>query len=106
MHKLCCLIHAGIVLMNYWSMHSGKFQYFLPISEFNSRGVCGSLKMIRFKFVFFCRTEFHVKFLWGSKGAMIPPNERYTKFDDILTLMAKRYCSETDQTINGNAQIA
>lgn len=47
-----------------------------------------------------------MKFLWGSKGAMLPPTERYTKFDGILTLMSNRYCSASNQSTNGNAKPA
>lgn len=36
------------------------------------------------------RTEFHLKFLWGSKGAWVRAVERHTKFEQILTVMSER----------------
>nr|CAB3225199.1 breast cancer anti-estrogen resistance protein 3-like [Phallusia mammillata] len=35
-------------------------------------------------------TEFHLRLLWGSKGAEVERTERYQKFDRVITLMAKR----------------
>lgn len=37
------------------------------------------------------RTEFHIKFLWGARGAMAPYYERHSKLSDILDTMAERY---------------
>ncbi|KAF6215240.1 hypothetical protein GE061_009992 [Apolygus lucorum] len=34
------------------------------------------------------RTEFQLKFLWGSRGANVKSTERYTKFEQILTAMS------------------
>ncbi|CAD7085603.1 unnamed protein product [Hermetia illucens] len=39
------------------------------------------------------KTEFHMKFLWGSKGALSPDIERHKKMEDLLTLMAKKFGS-------------
>ncbi|XP_030377677.1 breast cancer anti-estrogen resistance protein 3 homolog [Scaptodrosophila lebanonensis] len=39
------------------------------------------------------RTEFHVKFLWGSTGATAKPEDRHTKLEKVLTLMADKFCS-------------
>lgn len=39
------------------------------------------------------RTEFHLKFLWGSRGAFADKNERHTKFEQLLSLMAEKYCN-------------
>ncbi|XP_067131781.1 SH2 domain-containing protein 3C [Centruroides vittatus] len=36
------------------------------------------------------KTEFHLKFLWGSKGANVAAAERYTKFDQVLQVMSER----------------
>ncbi|XP_070507292.1 breast cancer anti-estrogen resistance protein 3 homolog [Chironomus tepperi] len=36
------------------------------------------------------RTEFHIKFLWGSKGALAPTEERHTKFEQVLGMMADK----------------
>ncbi|XP_030555936.1 breast cancer anti-estrogen resistance protein 3 homolog [Drosophila novamexicana] len=39
------------------------------------------------------RTEFHVKFLWGSSGATAKPEDRHGKLEKVLTLMADKFCS-------------
>ncbi|XP_057328021.1 breast cancer anti-estrogen resistance protein 3 homolog isoform X1 [Microplitis mediator] len=33
------------------------------------------------------RTEFHIKFLWGSRGAAVAPEERHLKFSQVLDAM-------------------
>ncbi|KAH8263510.1 hypothetical protein KR044_010043 [Drosophila immigrans] len=39
------------------------------------------------------RTEFHVKFLWGSSGATAKAEDRHGKLEKVLTLMADKFCS-------------
>ncbi|XP_054082765.1 breast cancer anti-estrogen resistance protein 3 homolog isoform X2 [Zeugodacus cucurbitae] len=39
------------------------------------------------------RTEFHVKFLWGSKGVTSTPEDRHSKLEKVLALMADKFCS-------------
>ncbi|XP_050294522.1 breast cancer anti-estrogen resistance protein 3 homolog isoform X2 [Anthonomus grandis grandis] len=39
------------------------------------------------------RTEFHLKFLWGSRGALASAPERHSKFEQVLTVMAEKYCN-------------
>ncbi|XP_015915187.2 breast cancer anti-estrogen resistance protein 3 homolog [Parasteatoda tepidariorum] len=36
------------------------------------------------------RTEFHMKFLWGSKGSHVSAKERYLKFMQVLNVMSDR----------------
>lgn len=36
------------------------------------------------------RTEFHLKFLWGSRGAMVAAVERHLKFEQILGVMSEK----------------
>lgn len=48
------------------------------------------------------RTEFQMKFLWGSKGSIAPATERHTKLEQILTLMAEKFCSGSNSTLNGD----
>lgn len=33
------------------------------------------------------RTEFHIKFLWGSRGTAVAPEERHLKFTQVLEAM-------------------
>ncbi|CAD1477158.1 unnamed protein product [Heterotrigona itama] len=43
------------------------------------------------------RTEFHIKFLWGSRGATVAPEERHLKFTQVLDAMFDK-CSSTEVT--------
>lgn len=43
------------------------------------------------------KTEFHMKFLWGSRGATAPAHERHTKFEKILTVLADKHCTENNE---------
>lgn len=36
------------------------------------------------------RTEFHLKFLWGSKGSKVGSQERHNKFEQVLTALSDR----------------
>jgi len=36
------------------------------------------------------RTEFQLKFLWGSRGAAVDGAERHAKFDQVLSLMSEK----------------
>lgn len=49
------------------------------------------------------RTEFQMKFLWGSKGSLAPAFERHTKLEQILSLMAEKFCGGSNLTLNGSA---
>lgn len=44
--------------------------------------------LTEFSTVFF-RSEFHMKFLWGAKGAFVDSIERYLKFDKLISLMVE-----------------
>ena len=37
-----------------------------------------------------CRTDFHLRLLWGSKGALVNRGERYRKFERVLTAMSEK----------------
>ena len=41
------------------------------------------------------RTEFHLKFLWGSRGSKVNAHERYAKFQQVLDVMSQK-CETTD----------
>ncbi|XP_017878670.1 breast cancer anti-estrogen resistance protein 3 isoform X2 [Ceratina calcarata] len=43
------------------------------------------------------RTEFHIKFLWGSRGATVAPEERHLKFTQVLDAMFDK-CSSSEVT--------
>lgn len=40
------------------------------------------------------RTEFHINFLWGERGALTTPNQRFSRLTDILTAMANKLASQ------------
>lgn len=43
------------------------------------------------------RTEFHLKFLWGSRGASVSANDRHSKFEQVLTVMSEK-CEAPPET--------
>jgi len=43
------------------------------------------------------RTEFHIKFLWGSRGATVAPEERHLKFIQVLDAMYDK-CAASEVT--------
>lgn len=45
------------------------------------------------------RTEFHLKFLWGSKGALALADERHLKLEQVLSLMAEKFCNVQNDTM-------
>lgn len=48
------------------------------------------LKVQKNRLMFNFRTEFHIKFLWGSKGSQLSAEERHTKFEQVLGMMADK----------------
>lgn len=36
------------------------------------------------------RSEFHLKFLWGSKGATVESEERHVKFQKVVSTLSER----------------
>ncbi|KAL0852322.1 hypothetical protein ABMA28_000528 [Loxostege sticticalis] len=40
------------------------------------------------------RTEFHINFLWGERGALTTPYQRFARLTDILTAMANKLASQ------------
>ncbi|VVC89117.1 unnamed protein product [Leptidea sinapis] len=40
------------------------------------------------------RSEFHINFLWGERGALTTPNQRFARLTDILTAMASKLSSQ------------
>ncbi|CAH0557408.1 unnamed protein product [Brassicogethes aeneus] len=69
---------------------SGTFQR-------NAEIVLGEARMDELTLDMF-RTEFQLKFLWGSRGAYAPPIERHSKFDQVLSIMAEKYCAIKEET--------
>lgn len=50
------------------------------------------------------RTEFHMKFLWGSKGALATADDRHTKLEQVLSLMAAKFCGYDNGGGGNNGQ--
>ncbi|XP_072931213.1 SH2 domain-containing protein 3C [Epargyreus clarus] len=40
------------------------------------------------------RTEFHINFLWGERGALTTPNQRFARLTDILTAMSTKLANQ------------
>lgn len=55
---------------------------------------------INFNFPY--RTEFHIKFLWGSKGAFVTAEERHSKFEQVLGVMADKLANQKEPLITVN----
>ncbi|XP_052125340.1 SH2 domain-containing protein 3C isoform X2 [Frankliniella occidentalis] len=61
----------------------------LPTFRRNAQIVLGDSKVDDLLLDAF-RTEFHLKFLWGSRGATVHAEERHAKFDQVLTVMSEK----------------
>lgn len=73
-----------------WKKLSGSFQ-------------AEHIKQKDFKFFFNCRTEFHIKFLWGCKGAFVAGEERHLKFEQVLGMMADKLANQNEFLTSVNA---
>lgn len=40
------------------------------------------------------KSEFHINFLWGERGALTTPNQRFARLTDILTAMAAKLANQ------------
>ncbi|KPJ08995.1 Breast cancer anti-estrogen resistance protein 3-like [Papilio machaon] len=40
------------------------------------------------------KTEFHINFLWGERGALITPSQRFARLTDVLTSMAAKLVNQ------------
>ncbi|XP_008200850.1 breast cancer anti-estrogen resistance protein 3 homolog isoform X4 [Tribolium castaneum] len=61
----------------------------------NAEIVLGEARMEELTLDMF-RTEFQMKFLWGSRGTFVPADERHSKFEQVLSAIADKYCSLRD----------
>ncbi|CAO1367711.1 unnamed protein product [Diamesa hyperborea] len=48
------------------------------------------------------RTEFHIKFLWGSRGAFVAAEERHSKFEQVLGMMADKFANHNSVATGNN----
>lgn len=68
-----------------------KFLNLNSIYQRNAEIVLGEARMEDLTLEMF-RTEFQLKFLWGSRGAYVPEKERYNKFEQLLDVLVEKYC--------------
>lgn len=73
---------------------SRQFHNLLPTLRRNAEIVLNDSKIDHLLFDMF-RTEFHMKFLWGSRGAKVNASERYSKFQQVLNVMSEK-CETID----------
>lgn len=66
-----------------------KFGESLAMFRRNAEIVLGDSKVDELLMDAF-HTEFHLKFLWGSRGACVAPEERHAKFEQVLTVMSEK----------------
>ncbi|XP_076255078.1 breast cancer anti-estrogen resistance protein 3 homolog isoform X3 [Rhynchophorus ferrugineus] len=71
---------------------SRKYMDLHHMYQRNSEIVLGEARMDELTLDMF-RTEFHLKFLWGSRGAFASAQERHSRFEQVLTVMAEKYCN-------------
>lgn len=69
-----------------------NYMRLMPVYQRNAEIVLGEARMDELTLDIF-RTEFQLKFLWGSRGAFAAPHERHAKFAQVLTVMAEKYCN-------------
>ncbi|XP_019877057.1 breast cancer anti-estrogen resistance protein 3 homolog isoform X2 [Aethina tumida] len=67
-----------------------KYMSSSPNYQRNAEIVLGEARMDELTLDIF-KTEFQLKFLWGSRGAYAPSVERHSKFDQVLNIMAQKY---------------
>lgn len=73
-----------------------KFSDMVPTYRRNAEIVLGDSTRTEELILDTFKTEFHMKFLWGSRGALAPAAERHSKFEQILTVMANKFNAEED----------
>ncbi|XP_067001303.1 breast cancer anti-estrogen resistance protein 3 homolog isoform X2 [Anabrus simplex] len=66
-----------------------EFGESLPMFRRNAEIVLGDAKVDDLLLDVF-RTEFHLKFLWGSRGASVAAEDRHVKFDQVLSVMSDK----------------
>ncbi|KAJ9579702.1 hypothetical protein L9F63_004628, partial [Diploptera punctata] len=76
-----------------------KFGESLPMFRRNAEIVLGDSKVDELLLDAF-RTEFHLKFLWGSRGACVAAEERHAKFEQVLTVMSEKYYAPSPDAFN------
>jgi len=66
-----------------------KFGELLPTFRRNAEIVLQDAKLDDLLLDMF-RTEFHLRFLWGSRGAAVHAAERHLKFEQVLSVMSEK----------------
>ncbi|XP_018575403.1 breast cancer anti-estrogen resistance protein 3 homolog [Anoplophora glabripennis] len=74
-----------------------KYMELIPTYQRNAEIVLSEARLDELTLDMF-KTEFQLKFLWGSRGAFASANERHTKFEQVLTVMAEKYCNLKSET--------
>ncbi|KAK4879548.1 hypothetical protein RN001_007694 [Aquatica leii] len=69
-----------------------KFLDSLPMFQRNAEIVLGEARMEDLTLDMF-KTEFQMKFLWGTRGAFAMAVDRFIKFEQVLDVMAEKYCN-------------
>ncbi|XP_018319625.1 SH2 domain-containing protein 3C isoform X2 [Agrilus planipennis] len=83
----------GLSILHYHLEAARKFLDLSPTFQRNAEIVLSEAKMEDLTLDMF-KTEFLLKFLWGSQGARADFFERHQKFENLLDLMVERYCTK------------
>lgn len=85
----------GLTTLHAHLSSTRQFYKSLPIFRRNAEIVLTDSKVDDLLLDMF-RTEFHLKFLWGSRGATVPSAERHNKFEQVLNVMSEKCESAAD----------
>ncbi|KAF5282801.1 hypothetical protein FQR65_LT02798 [Abscondita terminalis] len=69
-----------------------KFLDSISMFQRNAEIVLGEARMEDLTLDMF-KTEFQMKFLWGTRGAFAMAVDRFIKFEQVLDVMAEKYCN-------------
>ncbi|XP_046643911.1 breast cancer anti-estrogen resistance protein 3 homolog isoform X1 [Daphnia pulicaria] len=76
------LLASHMELIRSWSLN-------LPLYLRNSRKALEQVSTIDEFLTDVFRTEFHLKFLWGSRGVSAEREQRYVKFEQVLSVLSE-----------------
>ena len=76
------LLASHMELIRSWSLN-------LPLYLRNSRKALEQVTTIDEILTDVFRTEFHLKFLWGSRGVSADREQRYVKFEQVLSVLSE-----------------
>ncbi|RZF35122.1 hypothetical protein LSTR_LSTR009428 [Laodelphax striatellus] len=93
-----CAADSGLSTLLLHLEAARKFSSSIAMLRRNAEIVLGDSKVDDLLLDMF-RTEFHLKFLWGSRGAAVASAERHNKFEQVLTVMSLK-CEASPEAVS------